>query len=134
MHSIWQDRRCKGCDRIAEGVRLTDECHARIEKLLEDERLAKAAESKPEPKPASIDISPARPLQRKSDQPCCALDHGPIVKPLAPLVTVPKTKDWYDNDYWDFDDEKKAWRRMHVSPENGCILRLVEIALLRSKK
>ena len=61
---------CKGCDRIAEGVRHTDECHARIEKLLDDERLAKAAESKPEPKPASIDISPAKPSQGKSDQPC----------------------------------------------------------------
>jgi len=32
---------CKGCARIAEGVRHTDACHARIEKALDDERIAK---------------------------------------------------------------------------------------------
>ena len=55
---------CKGCDRIAEGVRHTDECHARIEKALEDERLAKEAEkSKREASDEkSVDISTYQPL------------------------------------------------------------------------
>ena len=41
---------CKGCERIAEGVRHTDECHARIGRLLEEEKIAKEAESKKEEK------------------------------------------------------------------------------------
>ena len=51
---------CEACDRIAEGVRGTDECHARIDKALDDERIAKEAErSKRE---GSVDLSVHEPL------------------------------------------------------------------------
>ena len=51
---------CEACDRIAEGVRRTDECHARIDKALDDERIAKEAErSKRE---VSVNLSVHEPL------------------------------------------------------------------------
>ena len=37
---------CKGCDRIAEGVKHSDACHERFRKLLEDEAVATAAREK----------------------------------------------------------------------------------------
>ena len=37
---------CKGCERMAEGVKHSDNCHERFRKLLEDEALAKEARAK----------------------------------------------------------------------------------------
>ena len=103
---------CKGCDRIAEGVRHTGECHARIEKALEDEKLAKEAErAKRDEK--SVDASTYQPLHplshsskpnpRKTPQGRCN---------LAPLEAESKP----DLDYWEYDDNKNAWKRVHLRP------------------
>ena len=46
---------CRGCEHIAEGVKHTDACHERFQKLLEDERLAKEVKSKALPRaPSSV--------------------------------------------------------------------------------
>ena len=106
---------CKGCDRIAEGVRHTDECHARIEKALEDERLAKEAEKSKRGASVqkSVDISTYQPLH--------PLSHSSKPNPrkipqercnLAPLEAESKP----DVDFWEYDDNKNVWKRVHLRP------------------
>ena len=53
---------------------------------------------------------------------------------LAPLVIVTKSKNGDNNDYWDFDNEKRFGEGYILDPENGYILRLMEITVLRSIK
>ena len=111
---------CKGCDRIAEGVRHSDECHARIGKLLEDERLAKESDSKKdkEKSEAAVDISMHTLKDKCSHQ---KVKENPIVLPeghesklQASLVDCCNAEAL--NDYWDFDEAKAAWKRIHVRP------------------
>ena len=106
---------CKGWDRIAAGVRHTDECHARIEKVLDDERVAKEAE-KPKLEASveeSVDISVHQPSHTPS--------HSSRVKPrktpqeqfnLAPLEAESKP----DVGFWEYDGNKNAWKRIHIRP------------------
>ena len=106
---------CKGCDRIAEGVRHTDECHARIEKALDDERIAKEAEkSKREASvDERVDISVHTPLHSSVCSSSVKPRKGPQERcDSAPLDTGSKP----DVDYWEFDDQKGAWKRVHIRP------------------
>ena len=67
---------CRGCDRIAEGVKHSDACHDRFAKLLEDERKAKlleeerkAKEKRDEQPPAAEgDAIPAAPFVRTAQK------------------------------------------------------------------
>ena len=88
---------CKGCDHIAEGVKHTDACHERFRVLLETEKLAKAAST------SSI----------RADTPTPSL---PI--PVAVKHNQERNQggSQLDNDYWEFDGDKLAWKRVHVRP------------------
>ena len=111
---------CKGCDRIAEGVRHSDECHARIGKLLEDERLAKESDSKKdkEKSEAAVGISMHTLKDKCSSQ---KVKENPIVLPEGHESKLQASHvDCCNaealNDYWDFDEAKAAWKRIHVRP------------------
>ena len=126
---------CKGCERIAEGVRHTDECHARIGRLLEEEKIAKEAESKKEEKPVEIvDTSMHVALKEAVKS---KLKNIPIVeaepresKHLAPRAG--KAKPENENDFWAYDDQKGAWKRVHVRPVgNDCPFEVNEVSSKR---
>ncbi|CAE7259976.1 unnamed protein product [Symbiodinium sp. CCMP2592] len=63
---------CRGCDRIAEGVKHSDACHDRFAKLLEDERKAKLLEEE-------------RKAKEKRDEKPPAAEGDASEKPQAPV-------------------------------------------------
>ena len=84
---------CRGCERIAEGVPHSDECHSRFGRLVEEERVAKS-ESKAPITPAS-QVLPA-----KSKENMCQANQG---------------SEQFQNDFWKFDADQNAWVRVHHS-------------------
>ena len=111
---------CRGCDRIAEGVPHTEACHERFRTCLEEERLAaeaRAARSTPStPVPETPRVpSPGTPAggatfvqgPRSLDAP----DPQAFAAPFAR-----SHDDEQESDYWSFDKDRKAWKRVHLRP------------------
>ena len=112
---------CKGCERMTEGVRHLDECHARIERLLEEEKVAREAlksrmeKSAKESHPSAHEVSglgvePRPSTLHLQEQRCESKHLAPHTKKLE------AQKVGGENDYWEFDETKKAWKRVHVRP------------------
>ena len=112
---------CKGCEKIAEGVPHTEECHERFRVCLEEERLAAEtraakAESAP-PTPASrtprvsAPSTPAGGANVECKYPSCPDAPGAQL-PAAPFAEC--HVDEPDSDFWMFDKDRKAWKRVHL--------------------
>ena len=106
---------CRGCDRIAEGVKHSDACHDRFAKLLEDERKAKLLEEERKakekrdatPPAAEGDAIPAAPSVQTAQK------HLPTNQVREALGSGSNQD---EHDYWSFDEQKGAWKRVHVRP------------------
>ena len=138
---------CRGCDRIAEGVRHSDVCHERFRVLLEKERVEsekKALDSKrcvepsgssprgssqaPEGHHAPVHDGPERNLEEKSKGEkefeelinLFEAEESPQVQVLeaseVPAGQAQPLKPEPSNDFWEFDQSKGAWCRVHVKP------------------
>ena len=112
---------CKGCDRIAEGVKHSDACHERFRKLLEDEALAKAARDKERAKPSapsapSFEPPPSVPPDVPNPPVPGAAGRVSIEAFSCPGTTSQHFANEHELDYWEFDKDKIAWKRVHVKP------------------
>ena len=89
---------CKGCDRIAEGVKHSDACHERFRKLLDDEAVALKAKSEAKAEvasPPAKSVTPAVPVRPSQAADC----------PREKMQGI----EGGDLDYWDFDSNRMAW-------------------------
>ena len=96
-----------GC-KVAERVRRTDECPARIEKALDDERTAtKCVASVGE----SVDVSVYTPLHIPWLI-CPVWNPGKLFNGFATWDLDAGSKPKVD--YWELDDQKGAWKSVHI--------------------
>ena len=114
---------CKGCEKIAEGVPHTEECHERFRVCLEEERLAaetraaKAESAPPTPASRTPRVSaPSTPAGGANvDCKCPSCPDAPGAQlPAAPFAEC--HVDEPDSDFWMFDKDRKAWKRVHLRP------------------
>ena len=112
---------CKGCERIAEGVPHSDACHERFRVCLEESRLAEEARATRSTPPTSVPMTPTTPAPetpaagaRIKCSPSC--DHAPEGQQgsCVPLASV--TVDQQESDFWMYDKDYRAWKRVHVRP------------------
>ena len=111
---------CKGCDRIAEGVPHTEACHERFRTCLEEERLAAEARAARSTPSTPVPETPRVPL------PGTPAGGATFVQSLSrtyapdPQVFAAPFASSHDNgqesDYWSFDKDRKAWKRVHIRP------------------
>ena len=121
---------CKGCDRIAEGVRHSDACHERFRICFEEEsrkateeaeKVRRDFEERRERVEAVQDVG-----MRELDDIAAEFEAAePSEDPEVPFGAAnPSCKHDHPhnqsqvptNDYWEFDDGKKAWCKIHVRP------------------
>ena len=93
---------CRGCERIAEGAPRADECHERFRVCLDKERLAAKARAEGMRAPPT----PRTPAVRES---------APST-PAMPALDSSEFKGGGDGDFWEFDTDRKAWKRVHARP------------------
>ena len=112
---------CKGCERSAEGVPHSDACHERFRVCLEESRLAEEARATRSTPPTSVPMTPTTPAPetpaagaRIKCSPSC--DHAPEGQQgsCVPLASV--TVDQQESDFWVYDKDYRAWKRVHVRP------------------
>lgn len=111
---------CKGCERIAEGVPHTEACHERFRTCLEEERLAAEARAARSTPSTPVPETPRVPL------PGTPAGGATFVQSLSrtyapdPQVFAAPFASSHDNgqesDYWSFDKDRKAWKRVHIRP------------------
>jgi len=126
---------CRGCDRIAEGVRHSDACHERFRLCLEEES-GKATEEA-EKKRNDANIKELDEIEerlkaieavgmRELDEIEASLDAADAASaPDVPFGAANPTcnhnhthhqEKVSTNDFWEFDDCKKAWCKVHIRP------------------
>ena len=133
---------CRGCDRIAEGVRHSDACHERFRFCLEEE--SRKATEEAEKKRNDANIKELDEIEerlkaieavgmRELDEIEASLDAADVASaPDVPFEAANPTcnhnhthhqEKVSTNDFWEFDDCKKAWCKVHIRPAKGCLLR-----------
>eukprot|EP00438_Fugacium_kawagutii_P025376 Skav223563 [mRNA] locus=scaffold34:198043:207130:- [translate_table: standard] len=120
---------CKGCERIAEGVKHSDACHERFRLLLEEESKKAKTEAEEKKKLLALEDKPKIPSE---------LSRGPELPDFENLMEAvhesdeakrkarglpagaakAKTSTDAENlgDYWEYDQAKGAWCKIHNRP------------------
>ena len=104
---------CKGCDRIAEGVKHSEACHQRFRSWLEKEKVEKQKET----------LKSLEAQQGAGEREFAAIEaeiernlFESKAEPSVPAGQAPVSCDEKSNDFWEFDKEKGAWCKVHVRP------------------
>ena len=131
---------CRGCDNIAEGIKHTDACHERFRVLLENEALAKKARAEEKAKATA----PRTPSFEASAPPPAVEPGEPVRVPGASNAVSHKAPnrpgksaaasalEEHELDYWVFDKDKVAWKRLNQWPapfSTACIHEYLQNAL-----
>ena len=109
---------CRGCERVAEGVPHTDECHERFRDLLEKDRAIPPTPMSVPPTPAP---APSTPVPSTPVVPAVVRQDASLSCVHAPggmsVVKGAVDKENGDNvDFWEYDHERSAWKMNHVRP------------------
>ena len=109
---------CKGCDRVAEGVPHTDECHERFRDLLEKDRAIPPTPMSVPPTPAPapstpVPSTPVVPAVVRQDASLSCV-HAPGGMSVVKGAVDKENGD--DVDFWEYDHERSAWKMNHVRP------------------
>ena len=111
---------CKGCDRIAEGVPHTEACHERFRTCLEEERLAAEARAARSTPSTPVPETPRVPLPGTPAGGATFVQSPSRTYAPDPQVFAAPFASSHDNgqesDYWSFDKDRKAWKRVHIRP------------------
>ena len=110
---------CKGCERIAEGVPHTDECHERFRKLLEADRIASAAKSAGVPiPPTPAPMTPGDAFAAPRTPAAVSKTEEKLESPDMIIASdhTSKGESSPQGDYWDFDQQQQAWKIVHIRP------------------
>jgi len=92
---------CKGCDRIAEGVKHSEACHERFRSLLEKEKGEKQKEA----------LKPLEAQQEAGEREFAEIERNLFESKAelsVPACQAPVSCDEKSNDFWEFDKEKGA--------------------------
>ena len=107
---------CRGCERVAEGVPHSDECHGRFRGLLERDRATPATPGSVPPTPAPSTPVPSTPVVPAFVRQDASLSCVHAPGGMSTVKGVKGNEGGDSVDFWELDHERSAWKMNHVRP------------------